>query len=254
MHDDDAMVGRLLSRREVVALLGMSGMAAAADPLQAQTPGSRGAGLPACVVQPEQTEGPYFVDKMLDRSDIRVDPATRAVTAGLPLRIAFTVSQVGADGACNPLPGAQVDLWQCDSAGIYSGVKDANFDTTGKHFLRGYQMTDARGVANFLTIYPGWYPGRAVHVHFKIRTSPAAQKGQEFTSQLYFDEALTDRVHAREPYSGRTGQRRMNDQDRIFQNGGKQLMLPVTESREGYAGAFSVALAPGSATRGRSGA
>ena len=84
MHDDDAMVGRLLSRREVMALLGMSGMTFNAGPLRAQTPGAPGAMLPACVVQPEQTEGPYFVDKMLDRSDIRVDPATRAVDPFLP--------------------------------------------------------------------------------------------------------------------------------------------------------------------------
>lgn len=251
MHDDDAMVGRLLSRREVMTLLGTSGMALIAGPLGAQTPGSA---LPACVVQPEQTEGPYFVDKMLDRSDIRVDPATRALTAGLPLRIAFTVSQMSADGGCKPIPGAQVDLWQCDAVGVYSGVKDRSFDTTGKHFLRGHQMTDARGVANFVTIYPGWYPGRAVHVHFKIRTNPAAQKGQEFTSQLYFDEALTDRVHAREPYAGHSGQRRKNEEDRIFKNGGRQLMLAVTENAAGYAGAFSLALAPGAGARGRSGA
>lgn len=245
MHDDDARVGRLLSRREIIALLGASGVALAVDPLGAQTPGA----LPACVVQPEQTEGPYFVDKMLERSDIRLDPATRAVTAGLPLRLAFTVSQMGSDGACKPLPGAQVDLWQCDAAGVYSGVKDRSFDTSGKHFLRGHQTTDAKGVASFVTIYPGWYPGRAVHVHFKIRTTPAAQQGQEFTSQLYFDEALTDRVYAREPYSTRQGQRQRNEQDGIFRNGGKQLVLPVTESGGGYSGAFSLALHTAGARR-----
>jgi protocatechuate 3,4-dioxygenase beta subunit len=240
MHDDDAMVGRLLTRREIVALLGMSGVAAMADPLYGQAPGAPGTALPACVVQPEQTEGPYFVDKMLDRSDIRTDAVTAAIKGGLPLRIAFTVSQVASDGTCAPLPGAQVDLWQCDAAGVYSGVKDRSFDTTGQTFLRGYQVTDAAGAANFLTIYPGWYQGRAVHVHFKIRTTNA----YEFTSQLYFDEAVNDQVFAREPYSARPGQRLRNEADGIFKDGGKELILPVTEREGGYAGTFSLALNP----------
>lgn len=242
MHNDDDMVGRLLTRRELVALLGMSGIAALGEPLiAAQGPGGA---LPACVVQPEQTEGPYFVDEMLNRADIRQDPSNGAVSAGVPLAIAFTVSQVAAGGRCVPVSGAQVDLWQCDASGVYSGVKDANFNTIGRHFLRGHQVTDGGGHARFVTIYPGWYPGRAVHVHFKIRTTPSAAKGYEFTSQLYFDEALTDRVFAREPYSGRTGQRRRNDEDRIFQSGGKQLIMPVSETREGYSGSFSLALHP----------
>jgi protocatechuate 3,4-dioxygenase beta subunit len=239
MQNDDLTVGRLLTRRELVAILGMSGVAAMAEPLAGQTPG---AAMPGCVVQPEQTEGPYFVDKMLNRQDVRVDPGTRATKAGLPLRLTFNVSQVTSQGNCAPLPGAQIDLWQCDAEGVYSGVKDPRFNTLGQHFLRGFQVTDARGTANFTTIYPGWYPGRAVHVHFKIRTTPAAPKGYEFISQLYFDEAFTDRVFAREPYSARSGQRMKNEGDRIFQDGGQELILPVSESEDGYAGTFSLAL------------
>ncbi|HZB25699.1 MAG TPA: intradiol ring-cleavage dioxygenase [Vicinamibacterales bacterium] len=248
MDDDDVMVGRLLTRREVVALLGMSGVAALGEPLMGgQSPAKGARALPACVVQPEQTEGPYFVDKMLHRADIRKDPSNGAVSPGAPLTVAFMVSRVAAGGACVPVAGAQVDLWQCDAAGVYSGVKDANFDTMGRHFLRGHQLTDANGKAAFVTIYPGWYPGRAVHLHFKIRTTPAAAQGYEFTSQLYFDEALTDRVFARAPYSTRTGQRRRNEEDRIFQSGGKQLVMPVSESADGYSGEFSLALStPGS--------
>jgi protocatechuate 3,4-dioxygenase beta subunit len=217
----------------------MSGIAAMAEPLAGQSPA---AAIPGCVVQPEQTEGPYFVDKMLNRRDVRVDPVTKAVREGLPLRLTFNVSQL-ADGKCTALPGAQVDVWQCDVAGVYSGVNDPNFNTVGQSFLRGYQITDAKGMANFQTIYPGWYPGRAVHIHFKIRTTPAAAKGHEFTSQVYFDEAFTDRVFAREPYSKRTGQRVKNEGDGIFQKqNGKQLILPVTENKDGYAGTFSLAL------------
>jgi protocatechuate 3,4-dioxygenase beta subunit len=193
-------------------------------------------------VQPEQTEGPYFVDRMLNRRDVRVDPVTKALKEGLPLRLTFNVSQIK-DGQCTAFPGAQVDMWQCDVSGVYSGVNDPHFNTLGQSFLRGYQMTDAKGMATFQTIYPGWYPGRAVHIHFKVRTTPAAAKGHEFTSQVYFDEAFNDRVFAREPYSKRTGQRVKNEGDGIFQKeNGKQLILPVTESKDGYAGTFSLAL------------
>lgn len=252
MQNDDAIVGRVLSRREVVSLLGMSGLAAMAEPLIGQSPDAPTP--PGCVVQPEQTEGPYFVDRMLDRSDIRAEPATNVAKPGLPLQVTFNVSRMAANGSCTPIPGAQVDLWHCDAAGIYSGVQNPNFNTVGQQYLRGYQRTDANGAATFVTIYPGWYAGRAVHLHFKIRTTPDAQRGYEFTSQLYFDEAVNDRVFARAPYSERTGRRVKNESDGIFRNGGKDLMLRLIESRSGYAGTFSVALHPGRPSGQRTGA
>jgi protocatechuate 3,4-dioxygenase beta subunit len=238
MDHDDVMVGRLLTRRELVALLGVSSLAAMANPVAGQDSSA----LPGCVVQPQQEEGPYFVDKMLNRQDVRVDAATKTAKEGLPLGLTVNVSQI-ADGKCMPLPGAHVDIWHCDLAGVYSGVKDPTFDTVGHNFLRGYQVTDANGAVRFTTIYPGWYPIRAIHIHFKIRTSPAAAKGHEFTSQLYFDDAFTDRVFAREPYSKRSGQRVRNEADNIFRDqGGKQLIMPVTETQDGYEGTFSLAL------------
>ncbi len=106
-------------------------------------------------------------------------------------------------------------------------------------------MTSADGAAQFVTIYPGWYPGRAVHVHFKVRTAPAADKAYEFTSQFYFDEAFTDRVHAREPYAVHTGERTRNERDGIFKDGGSQLTLAVRETADGYAAAFDLAMRPG---------
>jgi protocatechuate 3,4-dioxygenase beta subunit len=182
------------------------------------------------------------VDEKLLRSDIRTDPTTGVATAGAPLALTLVVSRVTPDGKCAPLGNAQVDLWQCDAMGVYSDVKDRSFNTVGQKFLRGHQMTDATGTANFVTIYPGWYPGRAVHIHFKIRTAAAGTAAYEFTSQFYFDESLSDRVFSREPYSTHSGQRTLNDRDGIYRQGGSQLMLAVNERGNGYAATFTVAM------------
>ena len=141
MHNDDRQTGRILSRREALALLGAAGAAmlagrtswsSAADPAL------------ACVASPEQTEGPYFVDERLNRSDIRSDPADGSVREGLPLTLRLAISSV-VGGKCAPLAGATVDLWHCDAAGVYSDASDPGFNTKGKKFLRGYQVTDAGG-------------------------------------------------------------------------------------------------------------
>lgn len=202
--------------------------------------GALAASLPACVVRPEQTEGPYFVDEKLNRSDIRVDPSDKSTKAGAPLRLAFQVSRV-AGGACAPLSGAIVDVWHCDAAGVYSDVSDGRFDARGKKFLRGYQQTDVNGVAEFLTIYPGWYEGRAVHIHFKIRAAAGA-RAQEFTSQIYFDETVSDQVFKQAPYNSKRGRRVTNDADFLFRRGGKELLLTPAKNAEGYAAKFDIGL------------
>jgi protocatechuate 3,4-dioxygenase beta subunit len=121
-------------------------------------------------------------------------------------------------------------------------VSDRRFNTIGKKFLRGYQVTNANGMAEFITIYPGWYPGRTIHIHFKIRTNADAQQSSEFTSQLYFDDAITDRVHAQAPYVARGQRTQKNNQDGIFQSGGDQLLLQLTNAAEGYVGRFDIGL------------
>lgn len=273
-HDDDAPVGRVLTRREAVRLLTMSGAAvlvgcdrgaaAAATDSAAATAGSAtvaaSAGsvapaiaMPGCVVRPELTAGPFFVDKQLDRSDIRVEPSTGKAVEGVPLALTFNVSEVGG-GKCTPLAGAMVDLWHCDAHGVYSAVNDrmSGTNSSSQKFLRGYQVTDAKGVAAFTTIYPGWYRGRTVHIHFKIRTpASAALAGRrdgtyDFTSQLFFDEALSDRVYARPPYAGKGQRDTTNTRDGIFRDSGGQLMLAVTPSGTGYAASFDIGLDLGS--------
>jgi protocatechuate 3,4-dioxygenase beta subunit len=245
---------RYLSRRE---MLGLMGSTAAAITL-AGCGGSERSGQPGagettdastaaetasttCVVRPEQTEGPYYVDTGLERSDIREE------REGVPLDLTFNVSRVdeGDASACGPLAGAVVDIWHCDAAGEYSGVEDnaaGDFDTRGETFLRGYQLTDENGTARFTTIYPGWYQGRAVHIHFTIRDSPESQQGYEFTSQLYFDDALTDEVQSQGPYAEKGERDLRNSEDGIYQGGGDELLLDLSENGQGYAATFDIAL------------
>lgn len=240
MSGDDRPVGRVLSRRAAVALLGAAGYAV----LVGRSRAGRWAaaqGVAPCVARPEQTEGPYFVDEALHRSDIRPDPADGSVRPGLPLDLTIVVSRL-ADGTCAPWAGVQVDVWHCDHQGVYSDVRDPGFDTTGRKFLRGYQRTDSDGRARFTTIYPGWYEGRTVHIHFKVRSPAQRSPGFEFTSQLYFDDAVSDRVFAAAPYAGRAGLRTRNGGDGIYRRGGAQLLVPLEESGNGLAGVFHVAL------------
>jgi protocatechuate 3,4-dioxygenase beta subunit len=197
--------------------------------------------LPARARPAARLTAVVFVDVQLDRSDIRSDLETGEVKDGRPLRLTFHVSQIDAN-ACTPLEGVAVDIWHCDALGVYSDVSDPGFNTVGQKWLRGYQVTDATGTAGFVTIYPGWYQGRTVHIHFKMRTDIESDQGYEFTSQLYFDDALTDVVHSQEPYAAK-GQRTLrNDGDGIFQNGGDQLTLMLTEDGDGYAATFDVGL------------
>jgi protocatechuate 3,4-dioxygenase beta subunit len=193
------------------------------------------------VVRPEQTEGPYFVDERLNRSDIRSDPTDGRVRPGTPLALILSISRLGV-GDCQPMPGAQVDIWHCDALGVYSDVKDPGFNTIGQKFFRGYQITDARGEVKFLTIYPGWYEGRTVHIHVKVRTAAQAGRSFEFTSQMYFDDGLSNRVYADAPYATKGKRSARNQDDRIFRHGGDQLMLAPTPVTDGYAATFAIGL------------
>jgi protocatechuate 3,4-dioxygenase beta subunit len=256
LDSDDEQVGRILSRREVLALLGGSSVAllaacapgvltsasptstaqqAGAAATTAAAASSAATVLPSCIVRPALTEGPYFVDEKLSRSDIRSDPATGAVRPGALLTLSFLVSRVSGS-ACAALSGAVVDVWHCDALGVYSDVDNAR----GQKFLRGYQTTDASGSAKFTTVYPGWYQGRAVHIHFKIRPTSSS----EFTSQLFFDDALSTQVFAQTPYSqkGTQGITR-NSADGIFQQSGGKLTLSLAKNGDAYAATFDIGLA-----------
>lgn len=197
-----------------------------------------------CLTKPALTEGPYFIDERLNRTDIRSDPTTGAVKAGVPLRLTINVYRAGSN-TCTPLSGALVDLWHCDALGNYAGVAAGmgNADTRGQEFLRGYQVTDANGSVNFLTIYPGWYSGRAVHIHFKIRLFSGTTRTFDYTSQFFFDEALNDVVHAQAPYNQKGRRNTINSTDNIYRSGGDQLLLSLAaDGQGGYTGTFNIGL------------
>lgn len=241
MEPKDKPTGHILSRRQAVKLLGATGALWLTGGGLVPRRVVAGAAESACIVRPEQMEGPYFVDERLHRSNIRSDPANGQIKLGTPLTLTIRAMRLSA-GSCGPLPGAQVDIWHCDATGVYSDVQDPWFNTIGQKFLRGHQITDARGEVRFITIYPGWYPIRTVHIHFKIRTAPVAQKSFEFTSQLYFPDELTDQIHTGLPYSSMGPRRVRNRHDRIFLYGGDQLMVVPTPATTGYAATFSIGL------------
>jgi protocatechuate 3,4-dioxygenase beta subunit len=233
----------LLNRREVI-LMGAGATGAVALAGLGYRTGAAFAQSPV-VATPALTEGPYFVDEMLNRSDIRVDPSDGSITQGFPLRLGITVSRID-NGAISPLTGAYVDIWHCDALGVYSDVQAQN--TVGRKFLRGYQVTDRHGNVRFLTIYPGWYQGRTAHIHNKVRLFAGSQETYEFTTQFFFDEAITDAIHAMAPYNQKGRRDTFNNTDGIFNcatssgAAGTQLLLRLAEDGSHAIASFHVAL------------
>ncbi len=201
---------------------------------------------------PQEIQGPYFVDGMPNRSDIRSD-SLDGLVQGIPLRLVFNVygaddNENDGDGVCLPLVGAQVDIWHANPQGLYSGVEQDG--TGGENFLRGYQDTDDNGTVRFITIYPGWYEGRAIHIHAKVRASEGLDEPFEWTSQFYLDDSTNEQVHTQPPYSNH-GQPSLTNEDDVIYMGpstdglvqsssGKRLMLNLTEDEQGYIGTFDI--------------
>ena len=173
-----------------------------------------------CEKTAEQTEGPYYFDADAIRSDIREG------RPGTPLVLAQRVR--GGD-ECEPLENAIVDIWHCDAGGVYSGFEAGE----GERFLRGAQATNEAGIARFTTIYPGWYQGRTIHIHAKVHLD----RQTVLTTQLYFDDAVSDRVLAGAAYRGRGERTQRNDADGIFD---PSLLLSLERSGDGYLGLMNL--------------
>ena len=160
-----------------------------------------------CTLTPETVEGPYWIDARLKRADVTEGQL------GLPLTLTVAVYGIDAD----PREGVVADIWQANAIGLYSGEPaQPRADTGGQTFLRGCQVTSADGRAQFKTIYPGWYEGRTIHIHLKLRTFSDDETSFVFTTQIFFDEKLNDAVMATSPYDERPGRDTTNLEDSIF--------------------------------------
>src|SRR5262245_11900695 len=178
----------------------------------------------SCVLTPEQTEGPYYIAGEKVRRNITEG------RPGTPLTLRLTVVDAR---TCKPIKGAAVDIWHCDAAGAYSGFGTGRASRT---FMRGIQRTNANGVAIFKTVYPGWYPGRTVHVHVKVQV----RGNVVHTGQLYFSDSVTDAVYRRAPYSRRLNRETRNAHDSLFQDGGRRSLLRLQRSGAGYVGSIKM--------------
>jgi protocatechuate 3,4-dioxygenase beta subunit len=202
----------------LAALLGAGGWKLAQS--EGSGPAAVASGAVTCVLTPEQTEGPYYIANEKVRRNITEG------RPGAPLVLRLFVVDAS---TCRPLRGAAVDIWHADAGGVYAGFGSGSGNRT---FMRGIQRTDAKGLARFRTVYPGWYRGRAVHIHVKVHVGGNVVH----TGQLYFPDSWTDRVFRRRPYSRRPNRDTRNATDFVFRNGGRRSLLGLRKSAGLYVG------------------
>jgi protocatechuate 3,4-dioxygenase beta subunit len=248
-HSRETARGRAgLTRRQTLELAGTAGAALA---LGGGLAGLSGCGdsketvakaARSCLqLTPEQEEGPFYVDLGNIRRNVVEG------SAGVPLALRIRLID---PTACVPLEAAAIDIWHCNAFGVYGD--EASEGTVGEEFLRGTQMTDAGGHAEFRTVYPGHYPGRATHIHVKAHIG-GRRSGQSFsgghvahTGQLFFPESVSDRVYARSPYNRDTAPRVPNAADGVYvQQGGSRSMLSLTGTpTQGLAATIALGVDP----------
>jgi len=147
---------------------------------------------------------------------------------GTPLTLALTI--VNAGNSCARIGGAAVEIWQCDAGGNYSEYSQPGFNGTGQTFLRGVQTTDANGQVTFTTIYPGWYMGRATHIHVEVYVNGRSVK----VTQVAFPESVSAAVYATGVYAAKGQNTTTNASDNVFSDGTSTEMATVTGSATGY--------------------
>jgi protocatechuate 3,4-dioxygenase beta subunit len=200
----------VLSRRAAFSALAISAANAWTGAARAAAPADRGAFRNVCFLTPQSIEGPFYLDPQLVREQIAEG------RAGVPLRLDLHVI----DGtSCKPIEGARVDIWHADAQGIYSGVEGQGdkqeISTVGQKFLRGTQFTDGQGAVSFKTVYPGWYVGRATHIHFKV----ILDDRNVLTGQTYFPDAVNEFIYANIPaYADRLTPRAVVNSNDLFAN------------------------------------
>ncbi len=223
-------------RRALLAGLALLPAGAAPPTAWAQAAGDAGLIAPSvCLLSPETTAGPFYLDPGLVRADITEG------APGAPLALALQV----VDADCRPIEGARVDVWHCDAAGNYSGFagqgSDGPRDTRGDTFLRGTQFADARGVVAYETIWPGWYRGRTPHVHYRVFLDERTL----LTSQLFFPDGASEAVFRDPAYRERAAaQDTTNATDGIARRAGRTAYARVTQEGGGWRAELVVGMAP----------
>lgn len=226
-------------RREVIAAGALTAVAAAvlprflsSDPETAATAITRGsdalASATQCTLTKELTEGPYYVANEPTRQNI-----TEGIK-GVPLILSFRVVDAT---TCKPIPGADVEIWHADPEGEYSAFDGAARKTS---YLRGHQPANDKGVAKFVTVFPGWYPGRAPHIHLKVHVDDR----DVHTGQVFFKTDVAKRIYAKAPYNGRSGGRVFNASDNIYAEIGSRgiVLIKRRKSKRGYTGSITLAV------------
>ena len=210
-----------------------------------------------CVVTPTEEEGPFpytpdgttrsEISNPLNRTDVRSNYSDGVMQTGIPLTLNFLV--VNTNGACSPVLGARVDIWHCNRNGWYSGyggqsggVSGTPSSYVGQTWLRGYQTTSASAVAQFITVYPGWYSGRATHVHMEVFMNGVLVK----IGQVAFPETISDAVHVTTDYTAHGINTTRNATDSVFGNSGTDLAnetLAMTgDVTNGFTGTYAIGI------------
>lgn len=237
------MDSRKITRREAFGVLGAAGAALAlgcgdetpTSPTAATTGAATSTGdttAAACAVAPSETIGPYPSLVDLIRSDIREG------RSGTP--VALTLTVVNVNSGCTPVADAVVDIWQCDAEGHYSQYNQPGFNGTAQTFLRGIQATDSRGQVTFTTIYPGWYAGRATHIHVEVSVNGRAVK----VTQIAFPDTVNAEVYRSGVYATRGQNPTSNAGDMVFADSLSSELATVSGSpTSGYSATFTVGIA-----------
>ena len=231
-----------VSRRDALGLLGLGGAALSlgcgsdssttptATTGTAPTGGSTTSG--ACAVTPTETLGPYPSLTNFVRSDIREGKS------GLPLALTITIVNTG--NSCGPVANAAVDIWQCDAQGQYSEYSQPGYNGSGQTFLRGIQTTDASGRVTFTTVFPGWYQGRATHIHVEVKVNNSVVK----VTQIAFEESVIAAVYATGVYAAKGRNPTSNASDMVFADSLASETATITggDATSGYSAAFTVSI------------